>query len=173
LSTQTGVLSRQLAQGGGPTNVDVIRSGPAAVFQRAARLLVGPTSAMSSSLAAALYQVLAAQPGVTLLGSTTDHSGRQGVGVSISSPSGVSEIIIDPTSASALEIQYAPPPASVPTPSGGATVTCQSVATCGSSVQHIVPLDGEEMVTPLWTDTVTRGVVNSESATTAGGGPDA
>jgi hypothetical protein len=171
LSTTPGTLNQQIANGLGATNVDLIKAGPSAVFQRAARLLVGPTSAMTSPLASALYQVLAQQPGVTLLGSTTDHSGRQGVGVSISSPSGVSELIIDPTSANALEIQYAPPPTGMPSPSGGPTITCQPVATCASSGLQSAPVGNDELVSPIWSDTVTTGVVDSENATTAPGGP--
>jgi hypothetical protein len=172
LSSDPSTLAQELAEGFDDSNVDRIASGPSAVFQRAARLLVGPDSGMTGSLASAIYQVMADQSGVTLLGNTTDHSGRQGIGVSMSSPTGVSELIIDPQSGSALEIQYSPPASSISAPPG-ATVRCLTVSSCGSLVEKNPPLGSTEVVAPIWTDTVTSGIVNAEGATEPVGSPNA
>jgi hypothetical protein len=155
LSTNPGVLGQEIFDGVSGTNIDVIPAGPSAVFQRAARLLVGPESGATSSLKSALYQVLADQTGVNLLGTTTDHSGRKGIGVSLSSPNGVSELIIDPQSGSALEIQYAPPVSSTSSSLEGAGVTCSSDAVCQPPANGLTPQPSEELIAPIWTDTVT------------------
>lgn len=54
-----------------------------ALFERAVDLLQGPDIGMTAALRAALYQVLAAVPGVSLLGTTTDPAGQSGIGVSL------------------------------------------------------------------------------------------
>jgi len=163
LSTDPTILEREIARGRQGTNVDLITSGPSAVFQRAARLLIGPDSGMTSSLASALYQVLANQSGAALLGATTDHSGRQGVGVSLSSSRGVSELIIDPTSASALEVQFSPPLPSLSGSPKGPTIRCIVATECGSST--LPPENATSLVVPIWTDSVTSGIVNSIAST--------
>jgi hypothetical protein len=132
---------------------------------------VGPVSGMTSALAAALYRVLSDQSGVTLLGPTTDHLGRSGIGISMSSPKGVSELIIDPTSGSALEIQYPPPPSSLASPSGAPIVRCSQAAECGTPVGHLSPLGSGYSVAPIWTDTVTTEIVNAAGSTTSLGAP--
>jgi hypothetical protein len=171
LSTNPSRLDRQIAHGLDGSNIDHIAAGPTAVFQRAARLLVGPVSGMTSALAAALYRVLSDQSGVTLLGPTTDHLGRSGIGISMSSPKGVSELIIDPTSGSALEIQYPPPPSSLASPSGAPIVRCSQAAECGTPVGHLSPLGSGYSVAPIWTDTVTTEIVNAAGSTTSLGAP--
>lgn len=52
-----------------------------ALFERAVSLLQGPDMGVTPALRAALYQVLATVPGVTLLGPTTDPHDRTGIGV--------------------------------------------------------------------------------------------
>jgi hypothetical protein len=162
LSSDPNTLTRQIAEGINGTNVDFIPSGSSAVFQRAARLLVGPDLGMTTGLSSALYQVMANQVGVDLLGATTDHLGRQGIGLSLSSPSGVSELIIDATTGSALEIQYSPPASSIPASTKGPTVHCSSGPICG---KELPPLGSEAVEAPVWSDTVTSGVVNSIGST--------
>jgi len=172
LSTDPSTLAQEVANGFDGSNVDSIPAGPSAVFQRGARLLVGPDSGMTSSLDSAIYQVLADQPGVTLLGTTTDESGRQGTGISVSSPSGVSELIIDAASGSALEVRYSPPPSSIASPLNGPTTHCIPAIDCGSSASQLTPNDSFDLVTPVWTDSVTTEIVSSEGATGPVGEPN-
>ena len=77
LPTDPKALAQVIAAGGLQTNIDLIPAGPNATFERAATLLVGPTAGMTPALASALFQVLAGQPGVQLLGSVTDHEGHK------------------------------------------------------------------------------------------------
>jgi hypothetical protein len=165
LSTNPQVLAQQIAQRSNGATVDPIADGPSAVFQRAANLLVGPDVGMTPALAGALYDVLANQPGTMLLGTTTDHSGRQGVAISISSATGVSEIIIDPHSGAALEIQFSPPALTGPSATGGATVTCETNALCDPSTARLAPQGFVWVQSTLWTDTVSTAIVNSSTST--------
>lgn len=52
-----------------------------ALFERAVSLLQGPDVGATAAFRAALYQVLATVPGVTLLGPTTNPGGRSGIGL--------------------------------------------------------------------------------------------
>jgi hypothetical protein len=163
LSSNPRVLSGELAGGLDGSNVEQIPDGPTAVFQRAARLLVGPDSGMTPSLAAALYDVMADQPGISLVGSTSDHRGRQGIGVA-SGGGGASELIINSSTGLALEVQYPPPVASLPAPSGGVPVLCSGSTTCGSSVP-LTPNGVVIVASPIWTDAVSSQIVASVGAT--------
>ena len=164
LSTDPTQLAHELATGSGGTNVDLIPNGPSAVFQRAARLLVGPDSALSPSLTSSLYQVLANQPGVTLLGEQTDHRGRAGVAVSVSDQGGVSLLIINPKSGLPLEVQYSPHTGAPISSLGGSTYQCIPVPECGSTPETGTPQGTAVTVGPTWTDTVSSQIVASPGA---------
>jgi hypothetical protein len=168
LSSNPKILAGELADGLDGTNVDQIADGPTAVFQRAARLLVGPDSGMTPALASALYDVMADQPGISLVGSTSDHRGRPGIGVA-SGGGGLSELIVDASTGLALEVQYPPPVASLPAPSGGVPVLCSGSTACASGVQ-LTP-DGIVIeAAPIWTDAVSSQIVASAGATEPVGG---
>ncbi|MGH7868411.1 MAG: hypothetical protein ACREP9_12500 [Candidatus Dormibacteraceae bacterium] len=166
LSADPQDLVGQIASGFAGSNVEGIPNGPSAVFQRTSRLLLGPVSGMSAPLTSAFYQVLANQPDVTLLGPVKDHGGRQGVGVSISTRDGTSELIIDPRSGLALEAQYLPPASSLP-PAEGSVSICPLSTTCPSSGSQLTPEGAAEVIAPVWTDTVASQIVGSEGATPA------
>ena len=144
LPTDPNVLASVIATGGLHTNIDLISAGPNATFERTATLLVGPTIGMTPALASALFQVLADQPGVQLLGTVTDHDGQQGEGVALATADGtnVSEVIVDPKTGSLLEAQFALP----------------------APTDHNVPGIGEAVFAPVWTDVVATGAVNSNTA---------
>jgi hypothetical protein len=154
LPTDPAKLTSVLASGALGTGQS-IASSPVAVFERAARLLVGPTSGMTSALASALFQVMADQPGAKLLGRVTDHNGQPGEGVelkSVVSTTGVralSEVIVDPKRGRVLEVDYASPPATTTTDGGS---------------------KGLGTLSPLWTDVVASGVVGSNTGTVPASG---
>jgi len=139
---------------------------PYSVFEGAAVLLIGPTSGMTPALASALFQVMAAQPGVELLGTVTDHDGRRGQGIAMPAATStqVREVIVDPATGQLLEARFVPVPSTLPshdTCGGMANVT---TTTC-------VPVTGPSMGTaPLWVDVVASGVVGSPTATVPGAG---
>lgn len=149
LPTDPTKLTPVLANGALGTGQS-IANGPVAVFERAARLLVGPTSGMTPALASALFQVMADQPGAKLLGRVADHNGQPGEGVALENAvptTGVralSEVIVDPQRGRVLEVDYATPPSTRTT--GG---TSKGLGTLG----------------PLWTDVVASGLVGSNTAT--------
>ncbi len=97
----------------------------------------------------ALFQVMAGQPDVRLLGTVTDHSGQRGVGLALGGPasSGGSrqpvEVVVDPGRGQILEADYALPSSTVP------AVASVGVASVG----------------PLWTDVVASGIVRARTAT--------
>jgi hypothetical protein len=156
LPSDPSSLASVLAQGAGPSNPALIPDGPAAVFERAARLLVGPTVGLSPALAAGLYDVMAEQPGVSLLGSTTDHQGRTGTSVSVTTPQGVSEVIFDQHDAKPLEASFISPQSSIAAPSPGGTVQiCPTTTTCapGPGAQNQI------VQSPLWVDNIASSIV--------------
>ncbi|MGD0255090.1 MAG: CU044_5270 family protein [Acidimicrobiales bacterium] len=159
LPTDPNTLASVIAKGGTGTNVDLIPSGPNATFDRAASLLIGPNVGMTPALARALFEVLAAQPGVQLVGTVTDHNGQQGQAVVLSTANGtdVSEIIVDPNTGSLLEAQFAVPSATSPTGICARIGTSSSVP-CFSST-------GEAVMATMWTDVISTGVVNSDTST--------
>ena len=161
LPTDPSALAAVLKGGGPVANPDQIPDDTDSVFERAARLAVGPDSGLSPALSAALYQVMADQPGVQLLGQTTDHQGRLGTAVGISTSSGLSEVIVDPRSGAALEAVYAPPPESI-----SATLPGPGSQPCSASACTLLePGQGRLVEAPLWTDNVTSGVVPSIGST--------
>jgi hypothetical protein len=164
LSLNPKTLTRQILDGADGTNVDRIPLGRSALFERVSRILIGPDVGMTTSLSSALYRVLADEPGVSLLGPVTDHQGRTGVGVSVSSPTGASTIIINVATGAAIEIEYAPRLHSLPRPTGGPTVTCISGHDCATAPQQLEPLS-TTVVAPIWTDAMTTGIVNEDGAT--------
>jgi hypothetical protein len=103
------LLSARKIEGGPP--------GPAEDFTQVGDLL-RETDA-SPQLRAALYQVAASIPGVTMLGSVTDHSGRPGVGIAFVSGGTRHELIFDPATAALLgeeDVVVGPPPATTQGP---------------------------------------------------------
>ena len=161
VSTDPTQLAREITSGLDGSNVDLIPDGPSALFQRAARLLVGPDSGMTSSLASSLYQVMARQPGVTLLGTATDHLGRRGIAVSTRSANGPSALVLDPKSGLPLEVQYSPSTGFTPSSNGVATLQCRPTSECGSPSQALIPQGTDITVGPTWTDTETNEIVTS------------
>ncbi len=145
LPTDPNVLASVIATGGLHTNVDLISAGPNATFERTATLLLGPTVGMTPALASALFQVLADQPGVQLLGTVTDHNGQQGQGIVLATADGtnVSEVVVDPKTGSLLEAQFALP----------------------APMDHNASGISQAVLAPVWTDVVATGVVNSKTAT--------
>jgi hypothetical protein len=163
LPTDPSTLATVIANAEMGTNIDVIPPSRSATFERAAALLVGPSQGMTPALASALFEVLAAQPDVELLGTTTDHNGQQGDAVALPSAQGssISEVIVDATTGSVLEVQFALPAAM--TNVGGMTCVGPKVAsTTPSSCQHAV---SEAILGPAWTDVVANSAVNSNTAT--------
>jgi len=167
LPTDPAALEVALQAGGPTTNPAQIADGPNAVFERAARLAVGPDSGLSPGLSAALYRVMAEQPGVQVLGQTTDHQGRQGTAVGISTSSGLSEVIVDPQSGAALEAVYAPPPKSKSSVLGGPGSQPCTVSAC----TLLEPDQTHIVVAPVWTDSINSSVVaqigSTQSASTS------
>jgi hypothetical protein len=165
LPTDEASLASIIANGEMQSNIDMIQSSPNSTFERAAALLLGPAQDMSPELASALFQVLAAQPGVTLVGNTSDRQGRQGQGLELKNADGtaVSEVIVDLARGSLIEANFASPNSTLPSsgayvcylgPVGSTTTTY-----CSSGVGRVV-------TAPIWTDIVAAGIVSSGSATT-------
>jgi hypothetical protein len=164
LPTDPTTLGPVLAAGQMGTS-QYIAAGPDATFERAARLLIGPTTGMSPTLASALFQVMADQPGARSLGTVTDHDGEQGEGVALGDATNtqVAEVIVDPDQGRLLEVDYAVPGTTSAPPGGAACANSSSGLQCTQPV-------GEEILAPLWTDLVASGVVgsNTESVPASG-----
>jgi hypothetical protein len=132
---------------------------PAYTFATAAEILATPALNSSAALRTALYKVMADTPGIQLLGSASDHSGRSGTeiagpvggGVGSGVPYGANgvrvEVIIDPSTGDVLEISEVNAD-----PSFNDALT-QSVY--GNTAGQ----------TFTWTDYLASGVVNSTSDT--------
>ncbi len=144
-------LSQIISSGADGTNPDDIPNGSTAVFQRAARLLVGPVAGMTPSLASALFQVMSDQPGIELTQNAVDHSGQTGTEVSLAGSSGVSSLIFSEHSGAVLEAGFAPSPASVPTDTQGSISfgACDQDGACSALKIDGPPL-GIYIVAPLW-----------------------
>jgi hypothetical protein len=161
LPTAPNRLASVIANGQLRTNIDLIPKGPNSTFERAAALLIGPDAGMSPALASALFEVLANQPGTSLLGNVTDHSGQRGEGVVLKSMTNesASEIVVDPDSGSLLEALFSPPPVTLPAGEGQACVSSGSgTPACSQSTVQAV-------LSPVWTDLVATGTVGSSTAT--------
>jgi hypothetical protein len=157
-------LSQILVSGTDGTNPDAIADGSTAVFQRAARLLVGPDTGMTPVLASALFQVMSDQPSIELTPNAVDHSGRTGTEVSLAGSSGVSSLIFNEQTGSVLEAGFAPSPASVPVDTQGSI----SFGQCGrDGVCSTSKIDGPALgiyiVAPLW-----ESVLQSKQVVTTG-----
>ena len=74
-------------------------------FQRAAVLLIGPTTGATPAFESALYRALALIPGVTGTGNVTTHGGATGQGFTVDTPEGQSTVVLDPTDGALLEVQ--------------------------------------------------------------------
>lgn len=193
LPVDPGSLAQVLAAGRLGTGPLALQ-GAGAVFERAARLLVGPTVGMTPSLASALLRVMAEQPGVQLLGTVTDHEGRIGTGIAMPSGvhAGVNEVVVDPSTGVLLEADFALPGDTLAHarskicstgrgatvapqgsgPTGGGTTTGGAPSPPSTGCSTIVPRSALS-IAPLWTDVVAAGVVGSDTATlpVAVGGP--
>jgi hypothetical protein len=131
------------------------------VFEGAAALLIGSTSGMTPALASALFKVMAAQPGVELLGTVTDHDGQQGQGLALPTAGStqVSEVIVDADSGQLLEAAFVRPPTAIPESSSCGGPAAATTTTCVPSTGYF------SSTAPDWTDVVARGVVGSGTAT--------
>jgi hypothetical protein len=136
---------------------------PAYTFATAAEILATPALNSSAALRTALYDVMADTPGIQLLGTASDHSGRSGTeiagpvggGIGSQTPYGANgvrdEVIIDPSTGDVLEINLV-----------NADPSLNNAET-----QSIYGNTAGQTFT--WTDYLTSGVVNSTSSTP---GPD-
>jgi len=191
LPVHPGSLAQVLAAGRLGTGRLALQ-GADAVFERAARLLVGPTVGMTPSLASALLRIMAEEPGVQLLGTVTDHEGQTGTGIAMPSVvhAGVNEVVVDPSTGVLLEADFALPGhtlahahSKVCTTGRGATVTPRGSRPTGGGTGGATSPPSTEcstvvarsalVVAPLWTDVVAAGVVGSDTTTVpvAVGGP--
>lgn len=130
LSTDPSTLARQLMEGTtGMAALDRLGPGqqPDAGFERAAIVLVGPTSGETPAFLAALYQALAMIPGIDALGNVVTHGGVTGLGFAGSTAPGSAAIVVDPTTGALLEAHNIPTPVAfnglirayqTPTPTG-------------------------------------------------------
>jgi hypothetical protein len=112
LSTDPHLLANELEDGTtGIASLDQQQSGPAAGFERAVQLMIGPTVGTTAALDAALYDALADMGGVTLLGQAQTSTGAIGVGFSVpSAGSQPSVAVIDPATGALLEARNVPDP---------------------------------------------------------------
>jgi hypothetical protein len=136
---------------------------PAYTFATAAEILATPALNSSAALRIALYEVMADTPGIQLLGTASDHSGRSGTqiagpvggGIGSQIPYGANgvrdEVIIDPSTGDVLEISLVNTDPSLN--------NAQTQSIYGNTVGQ----------TFTWTDYLASGVVNSTAATA---GPD-
>jgi hypothetical protein len=108
------------------------------------------------ALRVALFKVASAIPGVLLIGPTTDHLGRRGIGLAIaktpSNPaqgsSGFFELIFDPTTSVLLGEQTLVGTPSTGTPKAGATALAGYVVTSWTSYEASEVVDSSTAVTP-------------------------
>jgi len=105
LPTNPSILAQELETGTtGISGLDQVSSlGQNPGFERAAILLIGPTTGGTPAFNAALYDAVAMIPGVDALGQVTTHSGATGLGFAANSVVGRSVIVIDPTTGALLE----------------------------------------------------------------------
>ena len=136
---------------------------PAYTFATAAEILATPALNSTAALRTALYAVMADTPGIELLGSASDHSGRSGteiagpLGGSVGSgvPYGANgvrvEVIVDPSTGDLLEISEVNAEPSLN--------NAETQTDYGNTVGQ----------TFTWTDYLASGIVNSTSATPSTG----
>jgi len=136
---------------------------PAYTFATAAEILATPALNSSAALRTALYTVMADTPGIQLLGTASDHSGRSGTeiagpvggGIGSGLPYGANgvrdEVILDPSTGDLLEISQVNADPSLN--------NAQTRSIYGNTAGQ----------TFTWTDYLASGVVNSTSATPSTG----
>jgi fibronectin type III domain protein len=174
LPTDPGQLERVIAQQKLPIDdrfgPDLVQDGdayhlddgqPYSVFEGAAVLLIGPTAGMTPALASALFQVMADQPGVELLGTVTAHDGQSGAGIALPSADStqVAEVIVDPDGGQLLEARFVLPPTTTPARNSCGGPAVATTTTCGPATGDFVS------EAPWWTDVVARGVVGTATTT--------
>jgi hypothetical protein len=133
---------------------------PAYTFILAAQILATPALGSDPALRAALYAVMANVPGIQLLGTATDHSGRRGTEIAgppgdpiggVGWPGGGNavrnEVILDPNTGSVLEINQ--------------VITDPSQETTDFA-KYLGDTPGQVLD---WIDYLAAGVVNSTTAT--------
>jgi hypothetical protein len=128
-------------------------------FATAAEILATPALNSSAAMRTALYEVMAETPGIQLLGTVSDHSGRSGTeiagplggGVGSDVPYGANgvrvEVIIDPSNGHVLEISEVNADPSLD--------NAQTLSDYGDTAGQVL----------TWTDYLAAGVVTSTSAT--------
>jgi hypothetical protein len=87
-------------------------------FERAAVLLIGPTTGASPAFNSALFQALSLIPGVESLGTITTHSGATGQAFASDSPNGDTTIVVDPKTGTLLEARNIEDSSSISTLAG-------------------------------------------------------
>jgi hypothetical protein len=105
LPTDPSILARELETGTtGIAGIDQMSSFNQDMgFERAAILLIGPTTGASPAFESALYSALAMLPGVESIGTVTTHSGTSGLGFAADSELGQSAIVVDTSNGALLE----------------------------------------------------------------------
>ena len=164
LPTDPIALAALISGGRTGTPVDTIPNGRERVFERAARLVIGPNRGMSRTLESSLYDVLAMQHGASVARGVTGHLGAKGTAVSIrgASPDAVDRIIINPKTGAPMEVDSAP---------FGRTITlshaqhekgsCESITSCQRQSSN----EGIVRTGPTSTVVASPMVVNSEFST--------
>ncbi len=135
LPLQLDRLERIIAAGLRGTNPEHIPAGPTAVFDRTARLLVGPTIGLTPRLTGALYRLLAHEYQLHLTGSTRSAQGHSLITVASGGASARSELTIDMSTGSGVIAVYPRLPASLSEPAlpGQITLTCTTGGHCQTS----------------------------------------
>ena len=117
LPPDPATLAQDLQMGStGIPALDHLSPGPIQniAFERAAVILIGPTTGASTAFSSALFGALSLIPGVTGLGDVTTHSGAAGQGFSF----GDTTIIVDPATGTLLEARNIEDSASITTLAG-------------------------------------------------------
>ena len=155
LPLQVSRLEAIIAAGRRGTNPEHIPNGPTAVFDRTARLLVGPTIGLTPRLTASLYRLLAHDDQPRLTASTRSGKSHSLVTVALRSSSGHSELTIDMTTGSGVIAVYPRLPASLsePASSGQITFTCVAGGHCQAGGSGNGP-ESVTVVAPLRTAAV-------------------
>jgi hypothetical protein len=125
--------------------LDNLSRGPiqSIAFERAAVILIGPTTGASAAFSSALFQALSLLPGVQGLGAVTTHNGDAGQGFSY----GETTIIVDPTTGTLLEARNIEDSASITSLATQYLGTGpMEVGSYGATIQWIDPVGAPSVV---------------------------
>lgn len=152
LPTTSGALLKVIEAGKtGDPNMDhqwITDDGPAGIFRAAADLLAWPATGTSPALRSALYEIMAGLPGVTLLGTVTDHSGQSGIAIAGPAADGTRpQVVIDPKTGQLLEEEQ---------------VIVNPAAESAGVRKYFGDTPGQ---VTYWTDITSTGIVSSLTAT--------